>query len=451
MRILFVENRSATLLWLQAAAALEANGHDVFWVVQNHIYAPNADNVHIIPYPSKNTRSDEPLSPELTAIASTDRGGRLFGTTTAHYWHYQREIEKIMSKVMPDVVFGEATQFHELIIINNCRACGIPYLAPNATRYPTGRVVFFKYDTLDPIGGSGENLPEDVAAESIDRIVSRSIVPSYMEPPQRSWRRKCIRLYEYLRIASGWIGGERYITPSPLRRFNLDREHADAVRDWEELAKKRPFPDPSSFKRWVLYPLQLQPESNLDVFGQPWIDQRENMVRAALALDKIGAVLVVKPNPKSKYEMNTLLAAAAKEHENIIPLPHSYAMSEVFPFAPLVLSVTGTVILESIFSEKCVAVLGEHQLAHLPGITRIARPEDISALLDSAVKGTLAKASSNDAIDTIQWLNKTSYDALLWDPITRPDLFGPDSIGKLQAAFCEVITRLDEFRFGSVG
>ena len=445
MRILFVENRSATLLWSQAAAGLESNGHEVFWIVQNHVYAPRTNNVHIIPYPLKCSHKDSILSPDLVAIASTDRGKRYFGLSSQHYAYYHREIEKVIADVMPDVVFGEATQFHELMIINSCKRRNIPYLAPNATRYPAGRTVFFKNDSLDPVGGSGESFTKEVALDLIQRIVNRSVIPSYMEPPKRTWQKKIIRLSEYGRIAWGWFCGERYITPSPLRRIILDRKHVSAVREWDKLASERTLPDPKIHKRWVLFPLQLQPESNLDVFGQPWINQQETMVRAAAALQKIGGYLVVKPNPKSKYEMDPALVAAAEKQENVIPLPHSSLMSEVFPSAPLVLSVTGTVILECIFAGKCIATLGEHELAYLNGVCHIAQPEDVAEILEGAIGKTLYRASSDDAINTIQWLNKTSYDSLLWDPVTRPDLLGPDTVHKLQAAFCDVITHLDEF------
>ena len=219
MHILFVENRSATLLWRKAAAAFEANGHEVFLVVQNHVYNPGGNNVRVIPYPLKFSQTDSALSPGLNAISLSDRGKRYFGVSTQHYRHYQREIEKIISNVKPDVVFGESTQFHELMIINICKTRGIPYLAPNATRYPTGRIAFFKYDSLEPVGGSGESLSREAAIDLIQRIGNRSIIPSYMVPAQRTWRNKLIRLYEYGRIAWGWYCGERYVTPSPMRRM----------------------------------------------------------------------------------------------------------------------------------------------------------------------------------------------------------------------------------------
>lgn len=446
MRILFIENRYATLLWREAATALEKKGHEIFWLVQNHLFAPKHKNIHIIPYPGKDSCRDESLSPELAAIALADRGERYFNITTGHYRYYRSEIETFIDNVLPDLVFGESTQFHELMTIMICKERCIPYLAPNATRFPAGRLVFFKYDSFDAVGGSGMMLSREDALDLIQRINTRSVVPSYMKPPDRTWQSKLMRLYEQGRIAFGWFSGERYVTPSPLRRIALDREHARAVKDWDDLSSRRILPNPSVFKRWVLFPLQLQPESNIDVYGQPWIDQAETMVRAATALGKIDATLVVKPNPKSKYEMNSEIVAAAKEQKNIIPLPHSSLMAQVFPDAPIVLSVTGTVILECIFSGKPVAVLGENGLANLKGVCPISKPEDISGLLEDALAEKINKVTSDDAIATIQSLHKTSYDALFWDPIAQPNLLKSEYVGKLQSAFCDVIKHLDEFR-----
>lgn len=443
MRILFIENRYTTMLWLQAANALAAQGCEISWMVQNHEFAPAAPRVHWLAYPRREDLDEAPLDDELQAIARTDRALNYFGLRPTHYRHYRRLIQQVIDAVAPDVVFGEATQFHELMAIARCKSIGIPYLAPTATRYPVGRLSFLLYDSLESIGGCGFSPPEAETDRLIDDVVHRRVIPSYMEPPHRSWPATLARKREQLRIAASWASGERYITPAPWRRLALDRAQRQARAQWDRLATRRGgMACVPTHGRWVLYPLQLQPESNLDVFGQPWISQPATMERSARALAARNATLVVKPNPKSKYEMTAQLVGTAAANENIVVLPHDYPIGPVFKSAPLVLSVTGTVILESIFQGKPVAVLGSHGMTHLPGVIPLKRPELVADLLAEVNHGTARSASRGEARAVYGELFRTSYGALLWDPIARPDLFRPDLITNLQAAFLDVVKRL---------
>ena len=51
MKVLFVENRYTTLFWEAIGYELEKEGHTVYWIVQNHYFAPkNFKNVFVIPY-----------------------------------------------------------------------------------------------------------------------------------------------------------------------------------------------------------------------------------------------------------------------------------------------------------------------------------------------------------------------------------------------------------------
>jgi hypothetical protein len=446
MRILFVENRYATLLWQEAAAGLQSAGHDVHWMVQNHLFRPAGAAVSVLPYPRRHAGAPVALTSTQQEIARTDRGMRHFGLVPSHYPHYQAHIDAVLDRVGPEVVFGEATQFHELMTIAGCKARGIPFLAPGATRYPAGRLVFWRDDTFDAVGGSGEALSDAQAQAMLDQIGRRAVRPSYMAPPQQGLAARAMRLREQLRIARGWLEGERFITPSPRRRVVLDRARDAAMQVWDALADARGAAAVSRAlgptDAWVLHPLQLQPESNIDMYGQPWNDQTDTVVRVARALAPMGARLVVKPNPKSKYEMSCGLVDAVHAEANILPLPHAFPMADVFPGAPLVSSVTGTVILESIFTAKPVCVLGDHTLARLPGVTRIATPEDVAPTLARALAGEARTATPAEAVDTLRQLQASSYDAMLWDPIAQPHLFQPEAIERLKRAFVDVVRSL---------
>jgi hypothetical protein len=440
MKIVFIENRYATLIYEQAAIALQRCGHEIHWIVQNHVFSPKLPNVHKLPYPINKDLLDFPPDTALNKILISDRGIRYFGIKSTHYLHYRKHINNILNKIIPDVVFGETTQFHELIAINLCKDRDIPYLSPNASRYPPNRILFFLNDTFDPVGGCGISMESDKRSYFLDNVIHRRLIPSYMEPKDSAWKSRLQRVCRHLQIFIGWALGERYVTPSPLRKLQLGYQHKIISNKWDSLADSRWHG--GSFKnssRWVLYPLQMQPESNLDVFGQPWIDQHEIIGRAAEALSKVNGFLIVKPNPKSKYEMSKRLLETVEKFENIIPLRHDFPMREIFMSAPLVLSVTGTVIIECIFNSKPVAVLGSHNMRDLIGVTPVDSPEQVVNVMLSLEGGDLNCASREDALKLIGEVYSKSYDALLFDPVTRPDLFHKENVVKIQEAFMDVI------------
>ncbi len=444
MKLLFVENRSATWVHEAVARRLAADGHEIHWLVQNPVFAPRWGQVHLLAFPPRGGAMAETDS--YAWLRRTDRGVLHFGVRGDHYAHYDCCIAAVLKIVAPDVVFGEPTEFHELLTIACARKIGLPYLSPNVTRYPTNRLAFHAYDTLDPVGGDGSTMSDDEADALIDAIRMRQVVPSYMRPPERVTRSQSAGpLALKLRITAGWLAGERFNTPSPVRKLALNRTQRRQRLFWERRAERRASDWPRLLDRmqpWVLYALQMQPESNIDVWGTPWNDQAEIIRRAARSLAEHGAMLVVKPNPKSKYEMSPRLNEVMDSEANVLGLAHATPMGEVFPLAPLVLAVTGTVLLESIFAGKPVAVLGGHGMRDYPGVTGIESPEDLPPVLDAATKGRACAATRHEARSLLQYLHATSYAATIWDPVSHPADTTEKNISALTTAFTRVLEQI---------
>ena len=439
MKILFVENRYSTLIWAAIAQGLEKRGHEIHWILQNPMFCPKVGQVHVLPFP---TDAEKQQDDSLAWLSDVDRGVRWFGGDGTHWHPYNLRILQILKTVKPDVVFGEPTQFHELLTLENARSLDIRFLVPCGTRYPVGRLQFFDYDTLNPVGGEGRDLSDAELENMLSAIVDRQVVPSYMEVvPQTRLKKKWGAIKNKTLITTGWLRGEHYITPSPIKKIQLEREHARQYADWETFAYQD-LPDTIQNKPWVLYPMQLQPEANIELWGRPWSYQAEVVKRAAQALDKIGAVLVVKPNPKSKYELSAALCELVKYTPNIIALSHTTPMKAVFSHAPLVMAVTGTVIFECIFASKPIAVLGNHAMTRYPSIQALNKPEDIAQVLDSMQHKKVAVATNDEAKGLLNYLYKTSYPATLWDPVKQPELMTEKNIAALINSFVDVLTHL---------
>jgi hypothetical protein len=432
MKLLFIENRYAT--WLNEAVARElaVDGHTVHWIVQNPVFTPTVGRVHIIPFPQHADLQPPGDEPVFAKLRLSDRGVRHFGVSCEHHAYYLRETRRVFDDIVPDVVFGESTQLHEILAIEEARARQIPYLFPTATRYPPGRMCFLAYDSMDTVAGSGDDLPVDQAETMIKAINQRTLIPSYMaSSPSSKISTMATTVWDRLRISYGWWKGERYVTPSPWRKMALDRAQVRLRKRWNTLARahgpaKRPY---------VLYALQMQPESTIDVWGLPWNDQAEIVRRAARALDPLGYDLVVKPNPKSKYEINERLCDAADTEHNLVPVPHGVPMQGLFEPAKAILSVTGTVLIEAVFAGKPALSLGSHAMARFEGITHLDSPEDIVQHLTAQE----ASDASTSAIRLLTRLHRSSYPAEVVDPFLQRERITRTSVLSLTDAFRHVL------------
>jgi len=225
-----------------------------------------------------------------------------------------------------------------------------------------------------------------------------------------------------------------------MAKLRADRAMHKARDRWQSFALAA-LPECLATTPWVLYAMQMQPESSIDVWGYPWNDQVSLIQNAADALTKGEAKLVVKLNPSAKYELNMELCNLAQTHPNIVPLSLSCPMEDIFIHAHAILSVVGTVLIEAIMAGKPVGVLGEHEYARLPGVTALAAPSEITRLINASGKARAATPSMAENI-LKEWYAQ-SYDAVLYDPLNQPEWATRDNLDNLAKAFRHILSLLN--------
>ena len=451
MKILFVENRYTTRVFERVAVHLRTQGHTIAWLVQNHLFAPpeRPEEVHCIPYPRPARLPVDAPAPQFQYLAKIDRGIRYFGGSHAHYAHYARHIDRILDQTRPDVVFGESTQFHELITVAACRTRGIPFLHPAATRIPHGRISFLEGDTLDTCGGSGETLPQDQAADIVQAVAERRYTAftnaTATGPEPSAWQRRQRALGDKLTMVRAWLQGERFVTPSPWRKRALEQRRQaalaqiDALTSTSTLEQVRP-------GRYVLYPMQMQPETNIDVWGAPYHDQVRIINEAARSLAGTGCQLVVKLNPTAKYELLEPGLLQCLAQPGVAVAPRRMAMAPLFADATALLTVTGSVLYECIFAGKPVFVLGQHALSRLAGATPLASPSSLGQALQAMAPSLDARANG---MAVVQELVRSSYPGYWFDPLSMQQYDHAGNWGQLGAAFDHLLLSLPS-RAGSL-
>lgn len=426
MKILFIENRFKTRFWEKIADCMnESAVVESHWLVQNKIFSPKRNNVYLIPYP-KSSDLTVCQGQEFSELALKDRGNYKFNNGGKHYRYYQNIIEELIYKIKPDLVVGESTLFHELICIDICKKNSILYVNPSSCRYPTGRFSFYEYDSLN-VYQTKEAIIQNKDFELASSIIKREKQPDYMvkaKPTNIYFAKKVKLTLNKLYSLVSWIFGERYNTPSPLKKIKSDFNVHCNRKIWDRDLAISSFSG-IDWSKTVLYPLQMQPEANIDVWGYPYNNQVTNLKRLLSILPKDHKVLV-KPNPKSKYEISDQLIALIQNQENIICLSHQIDMKDIFSKFEWVYTVTGTIAIEAILDDKKLITEGNSQYLHYP---------NVYVLNEYGIEMTDIKYKKEQLI---AFLRENSSEGIVSDPISDEKCMTSSNISNLARSFVEV-------------
>lgn len=357
MKILFIENRYKTVWWQLIAKELENYGHEVCFLVQNKRFKSNIGRNYIMPYPKNDGEFKNKIRFDLSKIIKSNRGLNFFGIKNDYFIYYYHEIiDDFIENYDPDIVFGESTNFQELISISACKKRNILYLNPSSCRYPNDRFSFYQYDSLDPFGKSGEFLNSVTALKIIESITQKKSTPDYMKTIKHELS-FIEKISDRLNLILDYYTGEKFNTPSPMMFLKLKFNLKKNLYQWNKMSFKVNELNKSSF--FILYPLQMQPEANIDVWGHKNANQLEviKSITNKLLHDEF---LIIKLNPKSKYEVSDeLISFIKKNSDKVIPISVESSMSDLWPIVNLIITVTGTVSIECILDNKPIIAIGE--------------------------------------------------------------------------------------------
>jgi hypothetical protein len=437
VRIAFVEVRDKTGLFLRIAERLRC--HEVHWLVQNRAFVDREkSNVTILPYPRRGQLlaardlSDEELG-IIRRVANSDRFVTSFGKDNSYYGWYLKELERWLERVRPELIFGEVGNFHSHLLALIAERRGIPFLNPVSSRYPAGRFSFFLFDRLVPVGGDQEKMNDEDLSSVMKSITQGTLRPDYMAV---SSRRRDVVAYK-TRLLIEYARGERFATQNPVKYAWRRRNLRDVVARWESQAL-----DTEGFMHLrgrrtpiILYPLQMQPEVNLDVWGHDHRDQVELLSHLCDRVDAGGGVLVVKPNPKSFHEMSDPLLDMLSRRKHAFRLSKSVRMEQVSDLCDLVVTVTGTVAIERLLSRRPVEVLSPDyaRLLDLPQACRdLARSWELTAELCDDVR---ERMRSFDPLHVIRRLADSSYPGEIAEPLAAPRVLREDNLVRVASSF----------------
>ncbi len=431
MKILFLENRSKTKFWVEIADLLIEKGYEVEFLVQNHFYKPKKHKSFSIPYPTKKDLFFSKNNDFFYELSQKDRLAYIFRRPVNHYQYYYDEIKKVILKGGYKFVFGESTLFHELMAIDICRNESIKYLNPTLSRYPNNRFSFLLYDTLQPYEETLSN--ENLSAYENDekKLLSKDYHLAYMKARKNRFGfdvRFLKKIKNYQLSLISWLMGERFNTPSPIAKLKINFRTFLLARKWDGLACNQQIN--LDWNKTLLFPLQLQPEANLDVWGYPYNNQEDLIEFLA---DNIPSdwTLLIKPNPRVKYELTEGLLNTVSKLENTKLMSTRSSMSDIFDDVCYIFSVTGTVCLEALFSGKRIFSPSFHMV-------KLFSPETSELSFIKNIEHI--KPESNYIQGSgYKYLLDNSYEGTISDPLSMPDCVENDNLQRVFEGFLKVL------------
>lgn len=441
MKVVFIENRYKTWFWEKLAESLSSyiEGLEVAWIVQNPMFKPKSGKVFIIPFPKHSDLRAAANELGNIRISQADRNINYFGGDDRHYEYYRTEIAKFLTAEKPNVVIGESTLFHELLAIEWCEKFGIRYLQPIMIGYPGGRYTIYKGDTKSHVVQHGCVPSDDVCKAILDSICTGKLIPDYMKKitsgdPDRHYPLPG-SVRDKLNVMLGYLKGDKYNTPSPWIKIKLDRRLRSNLSRWNDVAGTR---IANSEKLTILYPMQLQPESNLDVWGQKYRDQTRLIKEIAKMLPE-NWQLLVKLNPKVKYELSQDLLDVVDCGKNIIPISSDTKMSDIFPSVDLVCTVTGTISVECVLSGKPLVCLGPSITEGFTGCVKLESLSCLAVVLADVEAGVFKVSDHAERIALIKLLFDSTFSGKISDPGTRPEVMQKDNLDEVSKNIASIL------------
>jgi hypothetical protein len=430
MKIVFIENRYKTVLFEKIAIELKLKGIDSTFLVQNKFFKPEKFPFTFLDYPKKHQLEEPNVHISQFGLDQKDRGFKYFNSGNRHYNYYYDAIKAFLLLEKPLCVFGESTLFHELIAIEVCKELGIKYLHPTSCRYPVGHMSFYENDTLIPFNESTNVVVQSEDVELAEAIAKREVVPEYMTQSLTKFQKISNKIDSVIRLSLAYYLGEKFNTPSPFKKFKLNKELTHLRDIWEKQASNS-LDNIEDWNKTLLYPLQMQPEANLDVWGFPYNNQLEN-IKKLLDVMPDDWQLIIKPNPKSKFELNSDLIDFTRSEARCICISHEMKMDELFSKTALFFAVTGTICFECIFANKVVFSPALHHV-------KLFAPNQYGLPNIKTFKELDSVKLEQNAAELVAYLRENSFKGIVSDHFHSTYAYKPENITNLANAFNEVI------------
>ncbi|WP_420194204.1 hypothetical protein [Marinobacter sp. GH_1] len=436
MKLMFIEIRSKTELFESVAYELSTLKPELelSWLVMNPFYRPKRGTLYELGFPKIENIDDFKFDDLDKKVISSDRFTIHFNREPWYYPYYRERIEHAITEEDPDFIVGELGTFYAHYACLIAKKLGIPFYDIESARFPNGCISIFQYDQWNPV--KIQNVSDSDVWDYLEYYKKNRPVPDYMgKSSKRFWRMKkgFLKKLDILKVLAGFLYGEVFNTQNPLENFVEKKKVSNQLRLWDRVSV-----DLDTLRKLkknvLLYPLQMQPEFNLEVWGAPNNNQLDVIKKLAFALPS-DWVLLLKTNPKPYFEMNRLEIIDLSSKGNIYFLDRAVPMADISDVCDMVATVTGTIQIERLLAGKPVYIIGDTPFSDFSAIKA-----SIDSLSEADISGGKDCQIDNDvSFKVAKFLLEHGIPGEVSEPISDPKCLRADNVSKLAHALLRVL------------
>jgi hypothetical protein len=447
-RIVFIGNCDKTNFWTAIASKLVLVGYSVDWILVNRSQVESVKKSlpesNVLYLPLSRPLSEKTFDIKINDLVYRDRRLMLMRKDgLAYLKNIQTPIHQFLVDGEPALVVGELTYGYEILTHRIVKSIEhFHWASPFLTRKPSGKFSFFcdesfsreidiPYDSLPPSQFSVN--PDFDYVESNKNIVKHMNSGQYIVNKIKSF----LLMRRYDKDDVTYRGNTRIAKLRKNVRWSVNK--------LSYLFVKRKFlSEMSSDKRYIVFPLHLEPELNIDTCGRYWEDQRDTILkiwRQLLPDD----VLLIKEHPVAIGNRGFFWFQNLSKFPNIEVLHEKQNIERLLDRVEYVFTISGTMGLEAAMKGKKVLCFGPNVYDRLENVTKVS----IQDLLESKNiddlyhhKGMMTESLKADEFERL--IERKSFKGdPEGDAQANPNVFGEVNIRLVSNAFDSVCSLLN--------
>jgi hypothetical protein len=331
-------------------------------------------------------------------------------------------------------VFGEATWAHELLIHRICKnkqELSCKYYSHSVVRIPNGRFIFFN---------------DEKQTEIIERKYNVEVINTTLTIEKPSYLFVNDKIIAYKISGKGLLNRiKRFITneniektdPNVLRGFlRIITATQEVLNQISYKFLKRVDFNSVKNKKYILFGFHKQPEASIDVCGRYFENQFENVVNLWRQLPP-DWYLVIKEHSNAIGDRNFHFLRRLSKYPRVVLMHEKEDSHLLIRHAQLVATNTGTMALEAALMNIPAITFSQvffnkiNYCRHCSW-TDLEKYNSITDLINEI------RVSPDNTEEYTQYIMKNSFEGVLRDVITTPEVLSPENIKQLSKAIMEV-------------
>ncbi len=381
--------------------------------------------------------------------SSSDNIHRMIEGSKHGYKKHTREVQEknaniiyklykeYLQKARPDyIIFPDLEVVDGLILLNLCKELNIEILYNVHTRQ-FGESFFAQdyYDTFPKYYGNYEEIDIEKSNEFLEKLRKNQTkafeIRNYGDDYHKIVLPHIIYrffkgLYNKYKYEKNAIIEVTFITKllilfPKVHQLYLDMKYTFFQKKYFYINQNTKSTIPENF---ILFPLQMTPESSINTLEQYFIDQEKliDMVRLNMPHNFF---LLVKEHPKMIGFRETSFYKRIANKTGVILVDYQMSTPELLTRSKLIVTVTGTIGLESYLTNKKALMFGPTFFSHL--CTRFDSYLNFRQILSNLIFNDIQKSENDIKVDIAKIYN-ISHDFVLNDPLFHPKIMHVNNI-----------------------